>query len=724
MSTVATLDGETLFGEVRWIVQAGTAPATGRFNVTKGAAARLLEGGLRPVTLKITSGGTTGEFRELYVIQQAPSDSPTWKTVLVADRRWFWRYRLARGLYNVRRQTGVQRLTGPDRVAPEVQLVVPVIAYAPFSLRNQTVPWRGREILERLLREASIAEKGAGGPGFTAAIETIADIPIENLEVTGSVADAIEQVLAFIPGARVTVDARGAVRVFDASSGAEEQIVEQIPAEIIGAGHVERCDLARLRPRHVDVFFGIEAELRVDGEEAQGAGSTSARDPDGRFVENVLSLPDFEQAIGGTNYVMHSWVPFDSVLPAWGALPEPIGVPLDFPLIRKAFVPGMDLWAGASLAGALTPRADWMGRIAAVQTHYRQTYRINQRWMARIFQLRPYRVALADVATGSRGPIGVWSDFCFLATQRSVMLERQANVEHANYAMNVVCYPEDGLLASAPIGATARVRIEDADQGILSVDYLADRFRIYEAALPSQIELEGANTQPGQRVMEPGPAGYLGPNVRGIAFNFLRRADRLPQLTARHKIAFVLTAVPGSPNGRGQLVRVRVTPGEVPAFPGQDRCEGPPLDFMVAPGLETARVAWSDANAATIEQAFGKGADDDVDAAPEALRPLIINLGAEAPAAGGASLTAIAKAAAARIYHQLRDRQEGQAATVYSPAMRPEGWLDAIVHEIDGKGVATSTIALPSVVPALRIQKWLDSSTRWVVMRLATGRPA
>ena len=721
MSTTATLDGKTLFGEVAWKLASGARPVLQTFSVMHEDAKTLLEGKLKPITLEMKSDDAGGKFENLFVIQRVASPNPAYSTILVADRRWFWTYQHFRGVYNLRRRIGVKRLESATVLADEAKLIVPDFMYVPFSLKNGAVYTAG-DVLDELLKEASNAEELGGGGGFKATVAWGGEnVPVESLELDASVADCIEQIMGYLPGAAITVMPTGAIKVYD-KTGGDNDILNHFGPEIIGAGHIETCDMARVRPRQIDVLFTIEAEVRLNFTE-QDSSSTSAIDEtaEGRNLFNVLDAPDYVIPNVSPPVVMGTWISFPRALSDWGVLPG-FGAKLSFPAIRACMVPFMDLWNLVALSGSYDPNVSWMGRIAKVQQHYRTTFQVARKFMDRVMQLRPYRVALANTATGTRGPIGVWSDYAYMPTQRSFLAEKTKAPMDSSFVMNVACYPTDGLLASATTSSAATCDIVDDEQGILSLDYLADKWRQFEQALPSQVEFHGDNTQPGNKTANPGPSSYLGKaNTNGIAFNCLLEGARIPVLTANHKVSIVLTAVPGAPNSKKALFKVTIEPGQVKSFPGQKNCLGPILEYRIAPSLETAKVAWKDDRAEDIERLFGFSGNAQFVGEQPDIKELVINKspGIAADDTVGGSLDKIAVAAATRIWHALRDRPQGEAASGYTPSLQLTGWADEIGHAIDGgSGAVTTSVSFPPHIEPLRLENYLDASTRRILMRI------
>jgi hypothetical protein len=406
-----------------------------------------------------------------------------------------------------------------------------------------------------------------------------------------------------------------------------------------------------------------------------------------------------------------TWITFPEAMNAWGNLTAGFGQ-LNYDILCKAFVPFMDLWSALQVLGSQNDVADWGPRIAAVQKHWRQTFRINQRWNDRILSLRPYRVGTIDTTTGSRSPAVAYCNYASLGTQR-LWLNNIRNGTDAQYARNYVCYADGDTLGSSNTPSPAVVSVVDEDQGIIRADFQVDVIRLTDMVLPGNIEDATIPTAQIDRA---------GRDFRPLTFDSVIRgtqADNIPRLKREHAIAFILTAVPGAPNNNTQLHRVPVTPGDVADIVGTvGPCNGPEWNIRIGANIETARIKWQDSQSTVIERAFGIGTD--VPAAQAAddsaiLDTLCVNLTESGD--NGASLKAIAKAAAARIYSRLADHYVGHASGIINGLLKPAGWIAEIVHEIATTGEPTTRLSLPEALPQLSLFGYMDANTRAIVNR-------
>lgn len=729
--TRAYLDGRPLFGAVSWALTSGVRPFQTVVYLSHADADALTgRGGTggsakpRPVELKFAGGDPerNGTFRGVYVLHRVASPIPWHAAVLISDRRWLWSYATYRRHMNVRRKVGTLRLTSPNQL--DATNLEPRLAYATWSLHGGNTPWTASTLLDDLaaaIADWERAEMGASVAVTRAAASDAAQSPIQDLELDGQLDESIERALSYLPGMDVTVDADGGVRFFQrADFGAENDEVEQARqgGQTQSGGHIEPVTYAGKRPRKVRVWFSVEAEMRLDFSETEDDGATTdVTDDQVVRAQNVLPVPDASLSVGGQTVYTGTWITMQQAFTAWGAAPGLGGV-LTFPRVRRAGVPFNNLWNVCQMTGAEVPDQDWVGRIGAVMTHFRRTYRITKHWMDRFSEIRAYRVATINTETGTRGDASVWSDYAYLPTQRSMRAEAN-NSQDICYVMNVAIYPSGGLLTDESKASPATVTILDSDQGVFTVSYNADPTRLYEQALPSQVEIEGTNTQPGTLVAagSAGPSPYLRRSTRGFGWNLLGRFQQPATLTSNHKIIVILTVVPASPNSKRGLCFVDVYPGEVPSFPGQGNCNGPMQEVRVGPGLEVARIAWLDAAKARILALFSEQQGDPLkDDAEYPLADLVVNYSGDA--AGGASLRGIAIAEAARIYHAQRDRQLGSATFGFRAAARLAGAMTAVHHDVGSDGTVLTRIDLPGRIEPLSVLRYLSASARRIILRL------
>lgn len=711
------IDGRpVLDGPVEWALRSGTSPAQADFEMTPDDADALMGGGLSPVTLEFD--GT--KIENLYAIQRRPADNPHTAMVRLVDRRWFWKNRHIEFGMNVRRTVGYKRVSA-GLSPPEIDPVTDDVAYAEWSLKDG-YPWTAEEALKRIWDDVAKAEEEIGSrPSLEIELGSVGSaLPIEDLMLHDPGDAALARILSYIPGAQITVRRDGTVHIYNQASGKDTEIFDAMPPEQEGGGHVEFVSYERIRPREVRVLFAPEVELRCDFSEqstletVSRAGGLSDR---GVYMDNVLPVPDYSLAIKGSRTVAQgTWITVNDAINSWN--PVPGFGNLSMNSVRRALVPFLDLWTGLRIAGLADAKNDWGSRVAALQTHFRRTYRIASEIVDRVSQIRAYRIGTIDPVTGTRAPAMAYQNWSVIATQRFLATRLAGGASSFEYATNFEQYPSDGKIGSDTIAAPVRVTVADQDQGILHLDMLIDPYRVHEQILPSKI----INI----------PTGDLGPGGL-VAWNAVPTGlTNVPQLAPSHKCSVILTVMPAAPNGRERLVEIVREPGDVSELlpqtlrGGLSDAKGPPLDVFVGPGWETARIPWVDERYEDIRSALGLG-ESISDAQglsgmrTDKVKDLVMNYGDGQAIrnAKAASLDIIASSVAASVYAGFADRPEGSRTAPATHQAAIDGFIEQAVYRVMPSGESTVTVRAMEQVPPLSIEAFLPHSVRKLIFNLA-----
>jgi hypothetical protein len=610
-----TLDGVPLAGTqtIAWKFVGGTAPYTTTFSVHKSA----WEGKLKtrtgqPLTLEITdSRGIETKIEKVYILHEAPSDSPHRVTFVVADKRWLWSYKLVCRDYNLPRKTGDRTAFG--NVPVETQTVVDKFDYLPYSL-DAGKRWTARRAVENVLEILEPVGNGLNQSRFRIetwpiidAAGTAAEFTLQGVTLRDSGDVALSRLLSYIPGAEVYVDATGTAIVFDASDlDATEDYFRNMPEATYAGEAAAWIDRKKIRPTHVVVHYQREVECLFRFSDDYSGGTVASMSRSAPYIENVLPTVDPETTL--TEYDPESgtssskvvppgtWVRVDKWLEAMNSSRPADSFPWTFDTIKRHWLKG-DLEGVLGAKGKdLDATANIASRIGALREHFRQTFRINRRYMERVRNLMDARVALLDPVTGARAPAAVWGQACIIpSTKGKYMAARSANPDGYKVFRNVdYLAPSD---AGAAIVDTAPgpmgVDIIDHELGIFRVSGIASPYGTVDAFIPCHLVEEGGNTPTSitrdmsKQDDEPmGAAMKVESGTNGI---FLRDTMRC---------AAMLTIVPAAPNNELQFHRVVVQASDVQdVFRKEFRIqggEGPPLEVFVPPGEATARFAWSD----------------------------------------------------------------------------------------------------------------------------------
>ena len=737
--TSARLGSVALLGDgpVRWSLKEGVRPVIRTVKIRPKDKPALVAEALRgPLTLTIESGTIKEEIKFLYLVNDPPAQNPNFVEVAIADRRLWWSWVWVRRGFNIRRPVGTKRVKiegalGFDEVTPDVW-------FAAWSLNPpgpQGSPWKAKEILERVLlgdpadpEDAGVFDKEKERDGgsvaslvFDDSFADIRNLDVEDLSLNADGATAILRTLAYFPTGGVTVDINGDVRLFSKADGTEAEMVKEASHAIIPGGVIRKVTNKFVRPKEIHVYFQRKCEIRIDFTEPgdvspEGTGS----DPlgDARVCQNVVQVPDLTllgvKDRGKTfDATMGTWISLESALDAWkrnSNFPAKAGVDkvnfLDYDFILRSYFPFVDLWANMALAGHLDPDTSWTPRIGEVQAHFRQTYRINSVWMDNILQLSNERVAVVDEGSGTRARGLIWADYSVLPNMRAWL---KSNTK-TYYVMPVL----SGIDPTEKIGSkppsTAQLRIVDGDQGIIRCEYQLD-------PMTQQSWIPGVFSAGRQ------PWGNLDKRTRlgnPTAFDSYSSAQSKSlgsaKLAKSHKITFLLSAVPASPNNKTQLHRVVITPNDVRNIIPKHVRDGigdgvaPPMEVFIGPGVEYARVRWDDDRSDDIERIFG------VAPGRPNLDGLVVN---QDNAAGGlASLDNLSRATAARIYAEIADRLEGTMSGRINPKVKVAGRLTEVGITLDPSGVATNDLVLPPNAVKFNFESFLSESSRVALERL------
>lgn len=727
-SPVCKIAGQFLLGSsnVSWPLIPGVKPVIQEFDVMASATAALEAMKGKPQELTIQSRGKNLAVKNVYVLHIGPGENKYINRVSIADRRWLWSYAHYIKRMNVRRNIGFQRLAATDQ--PSLNPVAPKVWYAKWSMAIESTDptkarYKAKDAITKELQYLSDFEKNYSGSGFSFAIDGLVsnlfeDLPIENLETDDTGDQALNRILKYLPGAQVTCTVDGTIQIYNEASGQEQKAADDLGPEIAGGGHVMLVSNSAVRPRKIKYRFTPKLEFRLDFTEgATKTATTTDELGDARILENVLPIPDYQLTVQGEVLCQGTWITISQALVAWGAPP---GIArLDLDILQKAFVPWMGLWSALNLMGMRDPNADWVSRIAMLQQHYRRTFRINPRIMDRVFSIEAERCATIDPVRGQRAPAVCYSDYAILPSMKAHFAQASASAD-LSAIMNVPGYPADGKLNSTVKPAPADVSIIDYDQGIIQIEYKIDPMRMAEQVLPSMVEINGDNGQPGTLPARCGPTCDLSIKGRTHAFNAVVKSTEWAKLTTNHKASIIISVVPAAPNDERQLFEVEVKPEDVKDLlpkslsGGIGDAKGPDMEVRIGAGVEVARVIWSDARASDIEQALGI---NDSNAKPN-LKGLVINDGPIQDTKFGASLQAIAKAHAAAVYAALADRMIGEKLGDLAPAIAPVGFIGNVTHEVGTDGSGTTQITFPEQLPKMTLWQFMDANTRSILMRL------
>ena len=693
MATIATLGGEHLpiTQRVGWTIRTGTRPAMRYFQLPLAAAERLLTVARDQGTVDLVVHPEG--LDELLVTRLSPlsihasQEHPDLVALLVADRRWLWQRQWIHRAYNMRRRTGERRILQEGGIPDALAVIEDDVHFAPWSLAprdNPTQEWTARQIVEDIL-ETLVPGEWEIDASLTRTLD-VEDVVIDDIGPSAAL-----RALGRIVGDGLYVRPEDAkVMIYDMRNHAEEAVVASAGPPIAGLHLARKLDLSAIRPQRVKVLITPEIELRID---SVIEGGTTLEDV--REMINVAPVPDFTLVVGGRTLPQGTWVSIDELFAAWNANPRPTDIPIAWshtliqqtwylPHVLQVLVQG----------GGVDPDPIAERRLATIMSYYRQTYRIDRKFIDRIAKLSHTRVGILDDELGVRAPAVAYSGWTEVFNRRA----GAADIVRISRFVNSV----DGyaaLLADARV-APAKVTVLDGDQGIVRITYQLDPDGrlAYVAPGLSQGRAIGNNELP-----EADPRREAADDLGTMAQDC--------RLSSGHRVAVVLTMQPAAPNDRRRLHEVTVEPGDV--FPrlglGTPACLGPEWFLRVRPGLETARWAWQDDLSDEVDELLGIAGSPDGAGTAALGDPLNIDRVRE-----------LAISSAAALYARMVDRIEGQLNVAWSPEILPVGSIAAIEHVLNPDGSAITSIALPDEIDIESQLSTMEESVRRQMLGLVS----
>lgn len=713
--------GVPLAVEAQWETSPGAAPAMKVLLFHKSVWPRVLAmmGSYQTLTLVRGVGGTKLEVKRLTALREMPTARPWLRAALVADRRWKWAYRIVVRDYNVTRRTGTKHIVGAGPV--ELQGSADDYTYTKWSKKPDGKPWLCKDIIEDVLKDVLSDEvENDGDRGFR--IEgTGGDGPTpENVQIADNGTNGVSRALRLIATAELDCALDGTIVVRSAiDQSRSDAIVKSIGAPTVVSGVMRKIDMRAVRPKGAVVYFEREVETRWDAEAAESDQGTAAANPaDDMRLTNVLILPDPQATIGGQQFAVGSYVDFPSVLPVWAAQIGDVGavVPLTFQSIRKMW---FILDGYYTPFGNLTLNAaeqNWVARVGAIKTHYRTTYRLPVQWRDAIKDIKPWRVGILDPINKIHGPARAWSEYAIEPTAKFRLAARDQPAKQY-YWLNVEGYPGiDGELydhACAP----CLVQVLDPQVGILRLEYRTDPYGMRSQIVPSCLRLDGGSGDLAS------PTRDLA-DKKGIFATQWRLSAGAPiGLSGKFGAAVIVTAMPGSPQGKDRLHPITLSPQDLGGKFDHDFTAtggtGPTLHIYCPPSIMTAWYAWTKTADArnTAKILFG-------------LKTGSVGAGGKYPgfevvndSGSNGLLQAVARALFALHMAQWVDQWEGQQATTLAPDIVPGGNIDSILHAVGADGRVKTEVKAPAARRALDFMALVPPELRNAILgTIAPGR--
>lgn len=672
MSPKVTLAGVDLGGPIAlpggvvdWELRAGVTPFEAGWEVSDRRASQLESARGKPSVL-IFQGKKSISIQQVYLLEIQAGRTDHTRVLRISDRRWLWaRYHIEVSC-NVRRATGERFLIGDEELL-ENQQIEDTIKYATYSLYPPEAPskvWTAQLLLDFVFRSMEQPYTIRG---------SLPQVEIQDLQLSGTGADVLDEVLRYLPGIDVYIDLQGAAVVYDTRASVDGVLARLQERPQVGS-YARKVDRRAMRPRSIRVLFDPEVECRFTYRE----GGTQTRDNIG--LTNVAESPDIETTLSdGTRVARSSWVDMDSLFTAWGSFGM-LRRAISFSELRKfALKSGFSsfeaIWGNDPSAAVFDPQAAKRARCAI---HYwRRCFALERIFFGRLLAIRAVRAAIVSPTTGRRARAQAYCDWIRKPAMIGIVRSNDPNTKAGWF---VPGFAE--LLDDADI-APATVSVKDEQAGVIEVVPTMDP-QGYANAMVLGGPKDGKL-----------PDMLLGTGNR-LALDLYSQWDAI-ELADDFAMHVVMTVVPGTPNNSKRLWPVEVLASDV----GENNAEGPTVEVRVYPGVCTARFAWSDS------------AEDAIIAGIKGQSPLPADRLVDPQL-----LQDVARATAKRIYDIFRDTPTGTLQVDLDEDLVPDGSLIGVKHAVVGGAATISQAKFGAVRRPVDIWRYLPASARRAIMHV------
>jgi len=615
-------------GASAWRFVSGTRPNQQVFTVHNEGWEKLKRKMGKAVDLVIENSRTKVTIKQLYILHILPSDSPHRVSFLVSDRRWKWAYALIARDYNMTRRTGDKTLIDAKAVQAPIELgsVVDKYYYKPYSLDNGE-RWTPRTMIEDVFKQVEELSADRIIESFPLAAKSgnkgdEGGISVQNLMLRDTADVAFARALSMVPGADVYVNKDGKAVVYNAMNMADTKAaLREAGLATWDGDRTVSVDRNVIRPEQINVHITREVEILMEySDDYFGAEYADAGKRDKPYIDNVMPTVDPSTTVRDYDPITDkmttrtvpqgTFVKFDALLRAWNLLKPDGSMPWTFQTIRLHWLHG-DLEGALGAKGLdLDKTGNVANRVAAIRAHFRQTFRVNQRYMERMRDLQAVRVFLLDPVSGTRSPANVWGQACVVPSTKGKLMSSRTKPEEALIYRNVDYYPAEGKNVCETAPGPTRVQILDRDLGIFRLEWISSPYGIIDSFVPCHLvnnDDEAAVPTRDLSEQDKKPMGSGMENEGALNGIFLRS-------TMKYKV--MLTMVPCAPNNTKQFHVQTVHAADI-----EDQYEGPwmlkdgkgpTLDVFVPASEATARFGWltDDVAKTTCRRLLGLDSDD------------------------------------------------------------------------------------------------------------------
>lgn len=618
VKAAVTLGGVALAGvsPVVWMFQTGTEPYTTVFSVHKTTWDKKLKHKVgSPLDLSVVdSRNARITIKEVYILHEAPSDSPYRVAFVVADKRWKWPYTLIARDYNMTRRSG-DRFVKKDAAANITgRITIDSITYKQYSLRDGKNKWTARDAVEDVLALVegengytidSFPIKGTSGESGS--------FSLQNIMLRDPADVAISRLLSYIPAASITVDQNGKVRVFDAADfkAAESHAKELSKKTTYDGDRLQLIDRSKIRPARVAVHYQREVEAVFEFEDEYQT-TVTVPDKNDPFLENVVPTVDPVTKLGKIrdaegNQVDNevpagTWGEFNTWLEAMDETKPEASAPWTFKTLSQHWIGGeLDAVLGALPGKPTDVVKDEEGgqeaqpinavlRYQALRRNFRQTFRINPRYMDRIRDIRATLVGTRDPISGARGPALIWGQAAARLSLKGILTRKDK--EKGSIWAQYDNLPQGNKNLRATAASPAKATFEDRDLGIFRVEWLLSPYATELFFVPF-------NTVTGESKNIVGPTRDLSQQSKapiGTAMKMKGKDTIWIGMSPTMEMKVLMTIFPAAPNNKSQFFAETLEASDISeVFRSAYRIQegkGPTLEVFVPPTEATARFQW------------------------------------------------------------------------------------------------------------------------------------
>lgn len=624
-------------GTITWQITSGVQPYTTTLTCHRDDWPVLESQIGERLNLKFTdSRGRDVEIRGVYIMEQAPSSSPNHVSFRVADKRWRWPYEMIARDYNMARKTGDRTPYGELAVN---QVAVDQYDYLPYSLKEQQQKWTAQDAVKDVMEV--LEGEGTEAGGYKVESFPIPDgggnasrqFSLENVELRDQGDVALARVLQAVPGCDVYINTLGQAVIFDASDirEAEERFVDLEEKGFTYRGQrAGEIDRRAIRPKRVFVYYQREVEAVLEFEDDYTIATNARPGTTEPFLENVVQTVDpittmtiRDPNTGSLRTVSvpnGSWVPMPDWLTAMDDDRPLNSSPWDFNTIRLFWILGyLETKWGAGGQKDIDTTVNAGARVSTFKQHFRQTFRLNPRYMQRVRKILPNRVGVLNPVTGERAPALIWGQYCVRPSTKGL---NHLDANGANIQDGIVARNLDYLYANRVEGKQLvqtqagphQMAILDGELGIFRADFKADVYGLEAQSYPGFMGEIASNG-----IIRPRPVSRNlalqdsadTPTAMNATVESWATGVRGVALSANNEMSVLCTLVPAGPNNRLQFHREEVSADDVDGiFRREARVQegkGPDLHIFVPPNELTARFAWTDDQEArnSLRRLFG-----------------------------------------------------------------------------------------------------------------------